>query len=128
VGIGATDRELLETLSTVARQNVALLGTSDAHIDFLSRQREALVAAGFAVVCPPRDLSAKLNDKATELALVRKVAIDIPKSLTALMPAAGAVIARLGLPIIIKPRSYRSASLIASPNVIVRDRATLEAV
>lgn len=127
VRIGATDRELLATLSSVSGQGAALLGTSDADIDFLSRQREALVAAGFAVVCPPRDLGAKLNDKATELALVRNVAIDVPKSLTALMPSADAVIARLGLPIMIKPRSYRNASLIASPNVIVRDRATLEA-
>lgn len=126
VRIGATDGELLATLSSVSGQGAALLGTSDAYIDFLSRQREALVAAGFAVVCPPRDLGAMLNDKATELALVRNVAIDIPKSLTALLPTAGAVIARLGLPIIIKPRSYRSTSLIASPNVIVRDRATME--
>ena len=127
VRVGASDRELLDALSAVSGQDAALLGTSDAYIDFLSRQREALTAAGFAVVCPPRDLGATLNDKATELALVGSVAIDIPKSLTALLPAADAVIASLGLPIMIKPRSYRSASLIASPNVIVRDRATLEA-
>lgn len=123
---GAPDRELLDALFGVSGQNAALIATSDAHVDFLSREREALVAAGFAVVCPPGDLGARLNDKAAELALVRNIAVDLPRSLTALSPTADEVTAALGLPIVIKPRSYLSTSLIARPNVIVRDRVTLE--
>ncbi len=124
---GASDEVLTAAITQAAGPGAAIIGCSDAHIDYLARQRDALTHAGYAVVCPPGDVSEVLNDKARELAVMQDLAVDLPRSLQALLPDAQAMVEALGLPIIIKPRSYKFASLIRGKNVIVQERAELAA-
>lgn len=130
----ATDADLVAAISAAtdrvaagAGRGAAIFGCSDAHIDFLARQRDVLMAAGYAVICPPGDVSEVLNDKSRELAVMSGLAVDMRRSLQAPLPDAQAMVEALGLPIIIKPRSYKYASLITTKNVIMRDHAELAA-
>lgn len=122
-----SDDHLLKLIAKFAGAGRAILACSDAHVDFLSRQRIALADMGLAVICPPPGMGEALNDKARELSLMRGVQVDLPRSLTSLPASVEPFIAGVGLPAIIKPRSYAQATLIGTKNVLVRSEADVVA-
>jgi predicted ATP-grasp superfamily ATP-dependent carboligase len=121
------DDLLLELIARYAGAGRAILACSDAYADFLSRQRVALEDMGLAVICPPEGVGEALNDKSRELSLMLGVQVDLPRSLTSLPASVEQFVASVGLPAIIKPRSYAQARLIRTKNVIVRSEADVVA-
>lgn len=121
-----SDTELLRMLAEFAGSGAAVIACSDAHSDFLARQRETLEASGLQVVCPPGNVSEVLNDKALELELMQQGGVTLPPSVITLPPSAKALMEQIAFPIILKPRSYRYANYIRTKNVIARDRAELD--
>ena len=110
------DDLLLELIARYAGAGRAILACSDAYADFLSRQRVALEDMGLAVICPPEGVGEALNDKSRELSLMLGVQVDLPRSLTSLPASVEQFVASVGLPAIIKPRSYAQARLIRTKN------------
>ena len=122
-----SDADVLRLLSQYSANRPVLLPCSDAWADFVSRQRDAIGALGIRVVAPPGTVVETLNDKATELALMMSIGVPVPRSVMALPMSPDVLVQAIGDAIIIKPRSYLYAGLIASKNVIVRDPESLAA-
>jgi predicted ATP-grasp superfamily ATP-dependent carboligase len=124
----AAEREayLLRLLTSLGEDRPVLLASSDRLIEFIARHRAEL-APHFALCAPSFALIEVLNDKAREVGLIASLGFSVPKTLAPVPPSADEIEARLGLPVIIKPRSFQHLSLIAGKNVVIRDRAALGA-
>ena len=120
------EAHLLRLLTGLGHDRPVLLASSDRLITFIARHREEL-ARHFAICAPDLALIETLNDKAREVELVASLGFPVPKTLAPAPPSAAEIEARLGLPVIFKPRSFEHLSLIPTKNVVIRDRATLEA-
>ena len=120
----AAEREayLLRLLTSLGEDRPVLLASSDRLIEFIARHRAEL-APHFALCAPSFALIEVLNDKAREVELIASLGFSVPKTLAPVPPSADEIEARLGLPVIIKPRSFQHLSLIAGKNVVIRDRA-----
>lgn len=116
---------LLRLLTGLGRDRPVLLASSDRLIAFIARHREEL-GRHFALCLPEFALIEILNDKAREVELIASLGFAVPKTLSPIPPSAAEIEARLGLPVIFKPRSFEHLSLITGKNVIIRERRALE--
>lgn len=86
----------------------ALVPTSDRFVSFVVRHREAL-AERYDLCVPPGRLAAHFVDKDVETALVETVGLPLPKTARRLPENPDSLVRQLGLPILVKPRSFREA-------------------
>ena len=120
------ERQLLEMLLPMGGSGPALLCTSDRMVAFMSRNREILAKAGFRFLIPPDELIRALNDKVQETQLIGSLGFPLPRTLYALPPTAAGLEAELGLPVILKPRSFVEAAVVPPKTVILRSRTAIE--
>ena len=119
------EAHLLRLLTGLGQDRPVLLASSDRLIAFIGRHREAL-ERHFALCAPDSALIEILNDKAREVELIASLGFPVPKTLSPPPQSAAEIEAKLGLPVIFKPRSFEHLSLIAGKNVVIRDRRALE--
>ena len=120
------EAHLLRLLTGLGQDRPVLLASSDRLIAFIARHREEL-GRHFALCVPDLALIETLNDKAREVELLASLGFAVPKTLAPAPPSAAEIEARLGLPVIFKPRSFEHLALIAGKNVVIGDRPALEA-
>lgn len=119
------EAHLLQRLTRLGQDRPVLRASSDRLIAFVARHQDAL-APHFATCVPAAGLIESLNDKAQEVALVASLGFAVPKTLSPVPPSAAEVEAQLGLPVIVKPRSFRHLALLPDKNAVLRDRRSLE--
>lgn len=117
---------LLQLLMELGEDRPVLLSSSDRLVAFMARHRETL-DRHCALCVPDFALIETLNDKAREVALIAGLGFAVPKTLAPVPPSAAEIEARLGLPVIVKPRSFEHLSLIAGKNLVIHERRALEA-
>jgi predicted ATP-grasp superfamily ATP-dependent carboligase len=116
---------LLSVLRTVASQRPVLIPTSDRLVSFIHRNATAL-AKDFALCLPDAGLAARLNDKHDETRLIASLGIPLPKTVQELPDRWQDLQQALGLPLIIKTRSYRQSIPGGRKNVVSTSREQLE--
>jgi predicted ATP-grasp superfamily ATP-dependent carboligase len=99
---------LLEGLLAVARPSDVLLPTSDAFAIFISHYRERLEKY-FRCCVASDDVLNRITDKAEETKLVEYLGVALPHTVHTLPDSPEELIAKLPLPIILKPRTSRLA-------------------
>jgi D-aspartate ligase len=103
------EERLLEALLRVGRPSDVLLPTSDNFVSFIGRNRTQLETK-FTCCIPSASVTRLLLDKAYESRYLRGLKIPMPKTLQVLPSDPEEIVAELGLPVIMKPRT----SLVAS--------------
>jgi predicted ATP-grasp superfamily ATP-dependent carboligase len=117
---------LLDTLLRVADEGSVILPTSDEFVRFLAAHR-ALLESRFRLCLPSSALLDFLTDKARETALVARCGIAMPRTVQDIPETPEALIAALGLPLILKPRSSAHRRAIRKKNVVIRTEEELRA-
>lgn len=110
-------QELRELLAGLGLDRAIVIPTSDWFVSAL-RSEAMRLPDGFLAVAPDADLVEMLVDKAVETARVGKV-LPIPPTVTPLPATPEELLARLRLPIIVKPRSF-AHMCIGGKNVVLR--------
>lgn len=118
---------LLSALRTVADEQPVLMPTSDRLVSFLHRN-EAALAKDFAFCLPGARLAERLNDKHDETRLIASLGIPLPKTVQELPDRWQDLEQALGLPLIIKTRSYRHKHILGGngKNLVAKTRQQLE--
>ncbi len=109
--------ELCRLLAGLDAERAVLIPTSDWFVSALRSERMSL-RPGFTPVAPDGALARMLVDKAEETARIGAI-LPIPETVTPLPGTAEELLARLRLPIIVKPRSF-AHMCIGGKNVVLR--------
>lgn len=120
------DERLLIALRELRGMRAVLVPSSDRTASFMQRHREDL-ARDFAFCLPDGNLVDLLNDKGEETRLIANLGIPVPKTVRAFPATAQELEAQLGLPILIKPRSFEHRHRLQPKTVVLRTRADTEA-
>jgi predicted ATP-grasp superfamily ATP-dependent carboligase len=94
-----------------------LIPTSDYLAHFIARHRDAL-AERFLCAVPADPVMELALDKAKDTALLAGYGVPMPKSAQVLPPTPGELVRRIGLPLIIKPRTYEDKRELGWRNVV----------
>jgi predicted ATP-grasp superfamily ATP-dependent carboligase len=115
------DARLLEAVLGLGdgRGRPVIIPTSDKFVDFMMRHR-ALLARDFDFCIPSDQLAETLNDKVSETEIVESIGMPMPRTARSFPAMPEGLVAALGLPIIIKPRSFRTLSYLQTKNVILK--------
>ena len=126
-GADRTGREasLLRLLANVADRQPVLIPTSDFFASFLARHRKQL-ARSFHFCLPAGELIELLIDKDRETREIQRMGIPLPKTLQDLPPSRADFAEALGVPCIIKPRTFRDAEKVGRKNFVLRTPADVE--
>jgi predicted ATP-grasp superfamily ATP-dependent carboligase len=116
---------LLSVLRTLAGERPVLMPTSDRLVTFLHRHATAL-EEDFALCLPDAGLAARLNDKHDETRLIASLGIPLPNTVQQLPDRWQDLEQALGLPLIIKARSYRQNIPGRRKNIVARTLEQLE--
>jgi len=116
--------DLLDGLARVAAEGAVVIPTADRHVAFMSENRSRL-AERFRFVLPEPNLVAMLLDKRVEIPRMSELGIPMPRSVPVLPATPEELVATLGLPMIIKPRSFGHRSGLAFKTLVFRDLPTL---
>lgn len=111
--------ELRRLFSEFDYERAVVIPTSDWFVAALGDERLEL-PQGYAPVAPGPGLARMLIDKADETARIGEI-LSIPATVTPLPDAPEAMLDRLRLPIIVKPRSFAHMCL-GAKNVVLRSR------
>jgi D-aspartate ligase len=116
----------LEDLSPEAAPHArpVLIPTSDRFLQFVVSAR-ARLERRYAMCVPDDELIRTLIDKARETALLERIRIPLPRTVRDLPSRPDTLIGQLGLPLIIKPRSFAERPLLGSKNIVVEDERAL---
>lgn len=104
----------------------ALIPTSDQASSFIRKYRDEL-AADFGFCLPDGRLVDALNDKAEETRLIASLGIPVPRTAQPLPTSCSELERIVGLPVIVKPRSFEHKHRLSRKNVVLRTRGELEA-
>ena len=119
------EHTLLRTLRTLEfKRRPVLLPTTDWYADFCARHREIL-DEHFRVAVPGRDVMLKVMDKA-QTGWLADARIPHPRTMSLYTHSALEAIETLGLPLLIKPRTYLDKRELGWRNVVVDSREHLE--
>jgi predicted ATP-grasp superfamily ATP-dependent carboligase len=115
------DTRLLEAILGLRDDGgrAVIIPTSDKFVDFMMRHR-ALLARDFDFCIPSDQLAEDLNDKVTETEIVESIGMPMPRTARSFPTTPEQLVAALGLPIIVKPRSFRTLSFLQTKNVILQ--------
>jgi len=119
------EQRLLELLLDLREHRPVLIPSSDRYVVFMQRHRRAL-AERFNFCLPSDELITALIDKALETELIARSGIALPKTARVLPEDPAELVRLLGLPLIIKPRSFAEVPLLPGKNLIVRSWQVLE--
>jgi D-aspartate ligase len=112
--------DILEAVRRLAGpRHQTLIPTSDRFASLLQEHRAELEKS-FSLSLPPGDLAPILIDKARETELIESLGIPLPRTVRGLPTDPSALVAALGLPIIVKPRSFREIGILRAKNRILR--------
>jgi predicted ATP-grasp superfamily ATP-dependent carboligase len=117
-GADDDDRPLLEALRGLRGNRPVIIPTSDKFVAFMSRHRASL-AEDFDFCIPSDELAETLNDKVPETEIAEDIGMPMPRTVRHFPTRAEELVEALGLPIIIKPRSFRTLSFLKTKNVIL---------
>jgi predicted ATP-grasp superfamily ATP-dependent carboligase len=122
-------QELLQLLEGLRFPNKPpIVACDDLAATFLAEHREALQAR-YSVLVPQLAVVQALNDKRLELELMTAKGIRIPASVTRLEDLDPATdFDGLPFPMLVKPRTHVGMALIRAKNIVVEDKAALQAV
>jgi len=122
---GDADAALLRVLSSIRHERAVLLPTSDAFVSFMVRHRAAL-RSRFDFCLPEDLLTLALLDKAQETALVANLHIPVPKTVQDLPAHGSSLLESLGIPLIVKPRSFACRQHLGAKNRVIRSAEELQ--
>jgi predicted ATP-grasp superfamily ATP-dependent carboligase len=101
------------------RHRPVLIPTSDFYADFIDRHRTTLQDR-FRCSIPSRDVMALVLDKARDTKRLAAAGISLPRTVADLPPRPDDLVRALGLPLIIKPRTYVDKRELGWRNVVAR--------
>jgi len=125
--LGTFDDRQRSVLAGLGEERPVLIPTSDRLAAFMLRYRDEL-AARFDFCLPDGRLVDLLNDKAEETRLIASLGIPVPRTVQALPARWSELEQALGLPMIIKPRSFEHKGCLGRKNLVLRERAELQAL
>lgn len=113
---------LCSLLQGLGEERPVLIPTSDQFASIMLEHRDEL-ATGFDFCLPDGRLLDLLNDKAEETRLVASLGIPVPRTVQVLPARWQELEASLGLPMIIKPRSFEHKGCLGRKNLVLRKPA-----
>ena len=116
--------DLLDGLARLADEGGVIIPTADRHVAMLSEQ-EAHLREQFRLILPRPELVATLLDKRAEIPLMGELGIATPRSVAVLPTTPEEIVAAVGLPLIVKPRSFAHGSRLSFKTLVIRDQASL---
>lgn len=117
--------ELRNFIDTLASEADCVIPTTDESASALMHLRTER-ALNLPCILPPDDLVDILNDKRSEVLLIRSLSIPMPETLVHLGQPGGA--ARLDFPVILKPRTQKDCLAFGFKNRIIRSRTEFDAI
>lgn len=120
------DAAILDVLSKVDNgERPVLIPTSD-HLTYFVSKHRARLEQRFRCCIPPDSAIQVVLDKAKDTALLGGTGIPLPRSVQNLPSSPADLIKALGLPLIIKPRTFVDKENLGWRNVIVRSQHDAE--
>jgi len=126
IGEGDRDTRLLECLGRLAVGRPVLVPTSDNYVSFMTRHRSSLQEQ-FRFCLPGDELTDLLIDKARETRRIAELGIPLPRTIQELPGTAGELVAMAGLPLIIKPYSFKHFHVLGRKNALLWTQADADA-
>ena len=120
-----TDLALLSLLDRYRDRHPVVIATSDYFASFLTTYENRLKES-IHVFMPSNKLVQLLNDKRSETYAMQRAKVTIPKTIGELPSNAAQLIALMGVPLIIKPRSDPDKTIINAKNCIISSADDLE--
>lgn len=114
---------MLSLILGVQHQVDCIIPSSDEYASLLRRIGDRIPPA-VKFVLPPGDLVDRLNDKRSEIQLIRSTGVPLPRTELDL-ESLGVERAGLRFPVIIKPRSYRGFATLGAKNRVLSDAKEL---
>jgi len=120
------DAAVLDVLFRIeAEARPVLIPTSD-HLTYFVSKHRAKLEPRFRCCIPPDAAIHVVLDKAKDTQLLQGTEIPLPRTVQSLPASPADLIRELGLPLIIKPRTFVDKENLGWRNVIVRSRADAE--
>jgi D-aspartate ligase len=125
--VNAIDNEeaLLKQLLKIGRRQDVLIPTSDYFVSFIGRNRIQLETI-FSCCVPSDKLIRLLTDKAQETRCIGNLPFPLPKTAQTIPSGPEELIATLGLPLILKPRTSEIANKFKIKTVPIYDVGSLK--
>lgn len=120
------EANLYRCLQNLDGDRPVLIPTSDRAVAFLSKHAVAL-GERFDFCIVPDDLVHRLNDKREETELISSLGIPVPKTANTIPACREELADMIGLPMIIKPRSFEHLHRLGRKNLLLRTAADLDA-
>jgi D-aspartate ligase len=118
---------VLEVLSGIEREpRPVLIPTAD-HLAHIVAKHRAQLEERFRCAIPPDAAITVALDKARDTHLLQGTEIPLPKTVQVLPASPAELIRQLGLPLIVKPRTYLDKEGLGWRNVVIRSRADADA-
>jgi predicted ATP-grasp superfamily ATP-dependent carboligase len=116
------DTAILEVLSRVEGERPVLIPTSD-HLTYFVSKHRAELETRFRCCVPPDSAIQTVLDKAKDTRLFAGTDIPIPRTMQTLPASPADLVRELGLPLIVKPRTFLDKETLGWRNVIIRSAA-----
>jgi len=116
---GNPDAAILDVLSRIEGERPVLIPTSD-HLTYFASKHRAQLESKFRLCIPPDSAIRMVLDKAKDTQLFTGTDIPFPKTVQELPSSPADLVRELGLPLIIKPRTFVDKENLGWRNVIVR--------
>jgi D-aspartate ligase len=121
-----TDAAILDVLAGIdGEPRPVLIPTSD-HLTYFVSKHRATLETRFRCCIPPDSAIHTVLDKAKDTQLFQGTGIPLPRTVQALPSSPADLIRELGLPLIVKPRTFVDKENLGWRNVIVRSLADAE--
>jgi predicted ATP-grasp superfamily ATP-dependent carboligase len=121
-----TDAAILDVLAGIdGEPRPVLIPTSD-HLTYFVSKHRATLETRFRCCIPPDSAIHTVLDKAKDTQLFQGTGIPLPRTVQALPSSPTDLIRELGLPLIVKPRTFVDKENLGWRNVIVRSLADAE--
>jgi predicted ATP-grasp superfamily ATP-dependent carboligase len=120
------DGAILDVLAGITGpEPPVLIPTSDFFAHFISRHRDEL-GTRFRSCVPRPELMELALDKARDTRVMAELGVPLPKTAASLPSTPAALMSQVGLPLIVKPRTYVDKRELGWRNVVIHDFGQLE--
>ena len=116
---------ILEVLATIEGERPVLIPTSD-HLTWFVSQNRSELESRFRCCIPPERAIHTVVDKAKDTQLLQGK-IPLPRTVQTLPSSPAELVRELGLPLIVKPRTFEDKRNLAWRNVVIRSLTQAEA-
>jgi D-aspartate ligase len=121
------DAAILEILATIDEDpKPVLIPTSD-HLTYFVSKYRAQLEQRFTCCVPPDGAIGIVLDKANDTRLLAEAGVSLPRSVQELPASPVELVRELGLPLIVKPRTFVDKETLGWRNVIIRSQADADA-